>query len=121
SLRKLCVLCGSLCLCGEQNANANAHTRVLSNRMRRERVLIVLSFLAIHLVWGSTYLAIRYSIETIPPLITAGLRHVIGGSALFAWCWSRGLRPTAQQWRASAILGAFFFLIGHGSLHWAEL
>jgi drug/metabolite transporter (DMT)-like permease len=89
--------------------------------MRRERVLTILSFLAIHFVWGSTYLAIRYSIQTIPPLVTAGLRHVIGGSALFAWCWWRGYRPTLQQWRASAVLGVLFFLIGHGTLHWAEL
>ena len=89
--------------------------------MQRDRILTVLSFLAIHIVWGSTYLAIHYSIETIPPLITAGLRHIIGGSALFAWCWSRGYRPTVQQWRASAVVGVLFFLIGHGSLHWAEL
>ena len=82
---------------------------------------MILSFLAIHIVWGSTYLAIRYAIETIPPLMTAGLRHVIGGSALLVWCWSRGYRPTLRQWRASFILGIFFFLIGHGSLHWAEL
>lgn len=89
--------------------------------MRHERLLMVLSFLAIHIVWGSTYLAIRYSIETIPPLLTAGFRHVIGGSALFLWCWSRGYRPTLRQWRASFVVGIFFFLIGHGSLHWAEL
>ena len=89
--------------------------------MRHERLLTILSFLAIHFVWGSTYLAIRYAIETIPPLMTAGLRHVIGGSALFLWCWSRGYRPTARQWRASAVLGFLFFLLGHGTLHWAEL
>jgi len=89
--------------------------------MRRERALTILSFLAIHFVWGSTYLAIRYAIETIPPLMTAGLRHVIGGSALFLWCWSRGYRPTLRQWRASAVLGFLFFLLGHGTLHWAEL
>ena len=88
---------------------------------RRDRVLLVLSFLAIHIVWGSTYLAIRYSVETIPPLLTAGLRHVFGGGALFAWCWYRGYRPTAAQWRASLILSVMFFLFGHGSLHWAEL
>ena len=89
--------------------------------MRHERVLTILSFLAIHIVWGSTYLAIRYAIETIPPLMTAGLRHVIGGAALFAWCWWHGYRPTLLQWRASAVLGVLFFLIGHGTLHWAEL
>lgn len=88
---------------------------------KRDRVLMVLSFLAIHIVWGSTYLAIRYAVETIPPLLTAGFRHVLGGAALFAWCWTQGYRPTARQWRASLILSVMFFLIGHGSLHWAEL
>ncbi|MGZ5492935.1 MAG: EamA family transporter [Thermoanaerobaculia bacterium] len=87
----------------------------------RERILMVLSFVAIHTVWGSTYLAIRYAVETIPPLLTAGLRHVVGGAALFAWCWWRGYRPTARQWRASLVLSVMFFLVGHGSLHWAEL
>ena len=89
--------------------------------MRRDRILLILSFLAIHTVWGSTYLGIRYAVETIPPLLTAGLRHVIGGGVLFAWCWSRGYRPTLVQWRASLVLSVMFFLIGHGGLHWAEL
>jgi drug/metabolite transporter (DMT)-like permease len=87
---------------------------------RREKILLILSFLAIHIVWGSTYLAIRFAVETVPPLLTAGLRHTIGGAALFAWCWSRGFRPTPVQWRSSLILSVFFFLFGHGSLHWAE-
>jgi len=87
----------------------------------RERILLVLSFLAIHIIWGSTYLAIRYAVETIPPLLTAGMRHLIGGAALFAWCWAKGYRPTLKQWRASLILSVMFFLIGHGTLHWAEL
>jgi drug/metabolite transporter (DMT)-like permease len=88
--------------------------------MKRDRLLMILSFLAIHIVWGSTYLAIRYSVETIPPLLTASLRHIVGGGAIFAWCWWRGYRPTAQQWRASLVLSLMFFLIGHGALHWAE-
>jgi drug/metabolite transporter (DMT)-like permease len=88
--------------------------------MKRDRLLMILSFLAIHIVWGSTYLAIRYAVETIPPLLTASLRHIVGGFAIFAWCWLRGYRPTMQQWRASLILSLMFFLIGHGTLHWAE-
>ncbi len=88
--------------------------------MKRDRLLLILSFLAIHIVWGSTYLAIRYAVETIPPLLTASLRHIVGGGALFAWCWARGLRPAAGQWRASFILSLMFFLMGHGTLHWAE-
>jgi len=91
------------------------------NCTMRERLLTILAFAAIHVVWGTTYLAIHYAVQTIPPLLTAGLRHLLGGAALFAVCWSRGLRPTARQWRASAVAGFLFFLIGHGSLHWAEL
>jgi drug/metabolite transporter (DMT)-like permease len=87
----------------------------------RDRVLLIVSFAAIHIVWGTTYLAIHYAVQTIPPLLTAGLRHTLGGAALFAFCWSRGLRPTAAQWRASFVTGILFFLLGHGSLHWAEL
>jgi len=87
----------------------------------RERVLTIVAFAAIHIVWGTTYLAIHYAVLTIPPLLTAGLRHTLGGGALFAYCWSRGLRSTAQQWRASFVTGVLFFLLGHGSLHWAEL
>ena len=84
------------------------------------RIRVVLCFLAIYLVWGSTYLAIRYAVETIPPLVTAGIRHTVAGAVLLAWALAKGQRPTWAQIRASAVIGFFFFLIGHGSLHWAE-
>ena len=81
---------------------------------------MALAFVAIYVIWGSTYLAIRYAVATIPPLVTAGIRHSIAGGIMLAWaCW-RGFRPTRQQWLAGFALGALFFLIGHGSLHWAE-
>jgi len=83
-------------------------------------VLVVLAFLAIHLVWGSTYLAIRFAVETVPPFIAVGVRQFTAGSLLLLWCLIKGERPTWRQWRASAIIGVFFFLIGHGTLHWAE-
>ena len=86
----------------------------------RHRLLTVLAFACIYLIWGSTYLAIRYAVETIPPLFVASFRHLIAGSLLFGWCWWRGLRPTRQQWFASIVLGVLFFLIGHGTLHWAQ-
>jgi drug/metabolite transporter (DMT)-like permease len=84
------------------------------------RLLIVLSFLSIYIIWGSTYLAIRYAVETIPPLFTAGIRHLCAGSILLVWALAKGLRPTLAQIRASVVIGFFFFLVGHGSLHWAE-
>jgi drug/metabolite transporter (DMT)-like permease len=89
-------------------------------RARAHRATVLFCFIAIYIVWGSTYLAIRYAVETIPPLYTAGARHLVAGAVLFAWCLLKGLRPTAAQIRASIVIGFFFFLIGHGSLHWAE-
>ncbi|HEY6263658.1 MAG TPA: EamA family transporter [Candidatus Acidoferrum sp.] len=87
---------------------------------RTHRITVVLSFISIYLIWGSTYLAIRYAVETIPPLYTAGLRHLTAGIILLFWCLAKRLRPTWAQVRASILIGAFFFLGGHGSLHWAE-
>jgi drug/metabolite transporter (DMT)-like permease len=81
---------------------------------------LALAFAAIYLLWGSTYLAIRYSVETIPPLLTAGIRFSIAGSILFAWTWTRGFRPKREHWMAGAIVGALLFLGSHGMLYWAE-
>jgi drug/metabolite transporter (DMT)-like permease len=84
------------------------------------RLLIFLAFACIYVIWGTTYLAIRYAVETIPPLFVAGFRHLIAGALLFGWCWWRGFRPIRQQWLASIVLAVLFFLIGHGTLHWAQ-
>lgn len=95
--------------------SAAAQTRTGSHRAK-----VIFSFAAIWLIWGATYLAIRYAVETIPPLYTAGIRHLTAGTILLAWCAYKKLRPTWAQVRASIVIGAFFFLGGHGSLHWAE-
>jgi drug/metabolite transporter (DMT)-like permease len=87
---------------------------------RPSRIALLLAFFAIYVVWGSTYLAIRYAVESIPPLVVAGVRHSTAGLALFFWAYARGYRPTLREWRASLVLGTLYFAIGHGSLHWAE-
>src|SRR5215471_8955060 len=87
---------------------------------RNDSIKVALAFLAIYLVWGSTYLAIRYAVETIPPLVAAGIRHTIAGGVLLAWACLRGYRPRREHWVAGGVLGALFFLVGHGTLHWAE-
>jgi drug/metabolite transporter (DMT)-like permease len=91
-----------------------------SDRDRTYKIELALAFAAIYIVWGSTYLAIRYAIETIPPLVAAGIRHTVAGSVLLAWACMRGYRPRREHWLAGLAIGALFFLIGHGSLHWAE-
>jgi drug/metabolite transporter (DMT)-like permease len=90
------------------------------NKAKSDAIKLALAFVAIYIIWGSTYLAIRYAVETIPPLVTAGIRHSIAGGIMLAWAWWRGFRPTRQQWVAGFAVGFLFFLIGHGSLHWAE-
>jgi drug/metabolite transporter (DMT)-like permease len=87
---------------------------------RAHAIKLALAFAAIYIVWGSTYLAIRYAVATIPPLVTAGIRHSVAGGIMLAWAWARGFRPTRDHWISGFILGALFFLIGHGTLHWAE-
>jgi drug/metabolite transporter (DMT)-like permease len=92
----------------------------VASRASANRLLVVLSFLSIYVIWGSTYLAIRYAVETIPPLYTAGFRHLTAGTILLVWALAKGQWPTWPQIRASVAIGFFFFLVGHGSLHWAE-
>src|SRR5246127_5220554 len=100
-----------------------ATARLIVARARKQRpgrVAILLAFLVIYVVWGSTFLAIRYAVETIPPLLVVVIRQGLAGLAIFAYAWGRGFRPTAREWRASIVLGTLYFAIGHGTLHWAE-
>jgi drug/metabolite transporter (DMT)-like permease len=82
---------------------------------------IAAAFAALYLIWGSTYLAIRFAIETIPPFTMAGARFLSAGLALYLWARARGVpRPTSRQLRDGAIVGAFLLLGGNGAVVWAE-
>jgi len=85
------------------------------------RAQIIAAFASIYIVWGSTYLAIRYAIETIPPFIMGGIRFLISGAMLYAWARYRGApKPTRLHWRNAVIAGAFLLLGGNGAVVWAE-
>jgi drug/metabolite transporter (DMT)-like permease len=86
------------------------------------RVRIVLGFLAIYLFWGSTYLAIRYAIESLPPLLMASARWIVPGLAFLAWARVRekAPAPTARHWKTTAIIGIFLLVGGNGIVSWAE-
>lgn len=82
---------------------------------------VILAFAAIYLLWGSTYLGIRYAVETLPPFLMAGTRHMTAGLILYAWTRHRGgPRPTARDWRLAAGIGALMLLGGNGLVSWAE-
>ena len=88
---------------------------------RARRSHILLAFAALYIVWGSTYLAIRFAIETIPPFLMAGARFVVSGTVLYLFARARGAeRPTMQHWRAAAIVGVLLLLGGNGGVVWAE-
>ncbi len=83
--------------------------------------LMFAAFAAVYLIWGSTYLAIRLAIETIPPLLMAGTRFLVSGAILYGWMRARGAAaPTAEHWRSAAIIGLMLLVVGNGTLSWAE-
>src|SRR5437588_11007667 len=78
---------------------------------------IILGFAAIYLIWGSTYLGIRYAVETIPPLLMMAIRHSTAGVLVYAWArWKGTPAPTLKQWGYALVAGAFWFLAGSGWL-----
>jgi drug/metabolite transporter (DMT)-like permease len=81
----------------------------------------VAAFAAIYLIWGSTYLGIKFAIATLPPLTMVAIRSFTAGCILYAWGRWRGAGPpTAAGWKAGAMVGALLFLGGHGGLAWAQ-
>lgn len=81
-----------------------------------------MGFLAIYLIWGSTYLGIRYAIETLPPFLMASSRWIVPGIAFIAWARMREKAPppTAEHWKTTAIIGIFLLVGGNGIVSWAE-
>ena len=101
-------------------ADARKHASTRGNQ-RVSTASLVLAFAAIYLIWGSTYLAIRYAVESIPPLLMMAARHFTAGTLLYALLRFRGTpAPIRIHWRNAAIAGGLFFLGSHGTLAWAE-
>jgi drug/metabolite transporter (DMT)-like permease len=81
----------------------------------------VLAFAAVYIVWGSTYLAIRFAIESIPPFLMAGARFAVAGLILVAWSRLRGAAwPTGREWGVALVTGSLLLLGGNGGVVWAE-
>jgi drug/metabolite transporter (DMT)-like permease len=88
---------------------------------RASRAQITAAFASIYIIWGSTYLAIRYAIQTIPPFIMGGVRFLISGVLLYVWARYRGApKPPLLHWRNAIIAGGFLLLGGNGAVVWAE-
>jgi len=76
---------------------------------------------SVYLIWGSTYLAIRFVVEGLPPFLSAAARFLVAGAVLLAWRRLRGdPPPKIREWRAAAIAGVFMLVGGNGGVVWAE-
>jgi len=79
------------------------------------------AMLAVYIVWGSTYLAIRFAVETMPPFLMASARFLVAGSILYIWRRLKGdPAPTRIEWRSATIVGLCLLLAGNGGVVWAE-
>ncbi|HSS45401.1 MAG TPA: EamA family transporter, partial [Thermoanaerobaculia bacterium] len=85
------------------------------------RAKLYAGFAAVYVLWGSTYLAIRFGVETIPPFLMAGTRHLTAGLLLYLWVRARGqARLGLTHWRNASLLGGLMLLGGNGLVTWAE-
>ena len=88
---------------------------------KARRLHIVVAFASIYTIWGSTYLAIRYADQSLPPFLMAGVRFIVSGVILYAWSRRRGVPvPPARHWKHALIAGAFLLVGGNGAVVWAE-
>jgi drug/metabolite transporter (DMT)-like permease len=95
--------------------------RVSSARPSATPALAYVSWAAICLIWGTTYLAIRISLETLPPALSAGLRWLAGGAVLAGLIVARGGRlPARSAWPGLVLIGLLFIVLGNGLVVWAE-
>ena len=89
---------------------------------------VAAALVVVYVAWGSTFIAMRVAVRSLPPLTMSGLRFLAAGLLLYCWCWWQRRRrpeagwrsPTRREWRASAILGLALPAAGTGGLAWAE-
>jgi drug/metabolite transporter (DMT)-like permease len=106
---------------GSASATASA-ARVPDRPLAKApRSQILIAFAAVYVIWGSTYLAIRFAIETLPPFLMVGTRFLAAGGIMYIWLRARGAAaPKAVHWRSAAILGILMPVLGTGVVVWAE-
>lgn len=86
-----------------------------------QRLRVGVALALVYVIWGSTYLAIHFVVETAPPLLAMSMRFLLAGAILYTWTRLRsGARPTRANWRAAAIVGILLLLGGNGVVAWSE-
>lgn len=82
---------------------------------------VILGYAAVYIIWGTTYLGIRFAIETVPPFLMGGVRFLAAGALLYLWTRLRGApRPPAASWKPALVSGAFLIALAQGAVAWSE-
>jgi drug/metabolite transporter (DMT)-like permease len=85
------------------------------------RLLIILAFLSVYFIWGSTYLAVRFGLMGFPPFILVALRYIVAGVLMLAYCKFKGEHlPVLKLLNRQAISGILMLVGGTGMVAWAE-
>jgi drug/metabolite transporter (DMT)-like permease len=102
-------------------ADSVVNSLAMDKESESYRIRMFLSFFAIYVLWGTTFLAIRIAVEELPPLFAAGTRFFIAGVLLYAFMRVKGeAKPTLAQWRNLTIMALLMFVAEYGPLFWAE-
>jgi drug/metabolite transporter (DMT)-like permease len=85
------------------------------------RLRVLLALAAVYLIWGSTYYAMRLALESLPPLLMAGIRFLVAGAGLYLVLRLRGVRaPGRAEWKTAALLGLFLLIGGNGLVAYSQ-
>ena len=89
--------------------------------LKNNKTLIILAFLSIYVVWGTTFLAISYGLKGFPPFLLSGFRFFTAGLILLTWLYLKGEKPfSVNAWKRNSIAGFLILTVGVGSVTWAE-
>ena len=88
---------------------------------KRNKTRVLIAFAAVYVLWGSTYLAIKYAVASLPPFVTGATRFFVAGLALYAFARWRGQpAPNRTEWRNAAMTGVLMLAFGNGAVIWSE-
>src|SRR5215213_5062205 len=92
-----------------------------TTQKHQSKALIFAAFLALYIIWGSTYLGIKYALETIPPFLMVGIRFIIAGLLLLGWCIIKKENiPSLKSILIISVAGILMLFIGNAAVVYAE-
>ncbi|HEX7733568.1 MAG TPA: drug/metabolite exporter YedA, partial [Ktedonobacteraceae bacterium] len=106
---------------GEAEEKVGEQGSASTSKKSSDRFGIIISMVALYILWGATYLGMRVALQSFPPFLLAGIRFLVSGSLMFLFLLLRGAPlPTRKQWLGAAVIGALLLIGGNGGVTFAE-